>query len=314
MPLRAAPLAFLIGIAAATAQPSSSFPPIGKPMRIEAEGLHNVFQLNDRLLSGSSPEGDEGFRSLQKLGVRTILSVDGAKPDVERAARFGMRYIHVPIGYDGVRRIDALRMAKAVRDLPGPVYMHCHHGKHRGPAAVAVVSLCLDDRCAVADLVGFMKSAGTDPKYAGLFQTVKTFARPTGKELDAAASDFPSIAKVGALAERMVEVDAANDRLKEVQKAGWKRNDANPDLDPPHEALMLREHYLEAIRLPKVAAGPPELRALFEQAERETGELEALLREAADGKLDRARLDSSFKNVADSCTRCHARFRDILSR
>ena len=39
-----------------------------------------------------------------------------------------------PIGYDGVPREQALRMIKAVQVAKGPVYFHCHHGKHRGPA------------------------------------------------------------------------------------------------------------------------------------------------------------------------------------
>src|SRR5947209_839442 len=67
---------------------------------VEAPGLHNVFRLTDKLYSGSSPDGDEGFASLQRLGVKTVISVDGARPDVERAHQFGMRYIHLPIGYD----------------------------------------------------------------------------------------------------------------------------------------------------------------------------------------------------------------------
>src|SRR5215475_14398645 len=69
---------------------------------VEAPGLHNVYRLTEKLLSGSSPEGDEGFASLQRLGVKTIISVDGMRPDLERAHRFGMRYVHLPIGYDGV--------------------------------------------------------------------------------------------------------------------------------------------------------------------------------------------------------------------
>lgn len=105
-------------------------------------GLHNVFRITDKLLSGSVPEGDLGFQTLQKLGVKTIITVDGAKPDVERAKKFSMRYVHLPIGYDGVPADQGLRLAKAVRDLPGLIYMHCHHGKHRSPAAAVVVKLC----------------------------------------------------------------------------------------------------------------------------------------------------------------------------
>src|SRR5262245_3837035 len=100
------------------------------PVKVEAPGLPNVYRVTDRLYSGGSPVGDTGFASLQKLGIRTVISVDGVRPDVQRARKHGLRYIHLPIGYDGVPRAKALRLARAVRDLPGPVYLHCHHGKH----------------------------------------------------------------------------------------------------------------------------------------------------------------------------------------
>src|SRR5207302_1722064 len=74
-------------------------------------GLHNVHCVADRLYSGSVPEGDAGFASLRRLGVQTAISVDGARPDVDRARRFGLRYVHIPVGYDGVPEPQALRPA-----------------------------------------------------------------------------------------------------------------------------------------------------------------------------------------------------------
>src|SRR5882757_8959774 len=116
-------------------QPAANHPkpPSDTSTKIEKDGLHNVYRINDKLFSGSSPEGEEGFRSLKEMGVLTVISVDGAKPDVARARKFGLRYVHIPIGYDGISRPQTLRLAKAVRDLPGSVYLHCHHGKHCGP-------------------------------------------------------------------------------------------------------------------------------------------------------------------------------------
>jgi hypothetical protein len=79
----------------------------------DTPGLYNVLRITNKLLSGSVPEGDVGFQTLQKLGVKTIITVDGAKPAVERAKKFGMRYVHLPIGYDGVPAEQGLRLAKA---------------------------------------------------------------------------------------------------------------------------------------------------------------------------------------------------------
>jgi protein tyrosine phosphatase (PTP) superfamily phosphohydrolase (DUF442 family) len=216
---------------------------------MEAKGLHNVYRITDKLISGSSPDGDEGFESLKALGVKTIISVDGARPDLDRARKYGLRYVHLPTGYDGISRPQVLQLAKAVRDLPGPIYLHCHHGKHRGPAAASAIHLCLDEKCSVEQAVAEMKLAGTDPHYIGLYETAKALVRPSKLELDQIAADFPEVAAVSALAQVMVQIDGRWDNLKLVRSAGGKVPADHPDIDPPHEALQLAEHATFALAL-----------------------------------------------------------------
>jgi hypothetical protein len=275
---------------------------------VRAAGLHNVFRLTDKLCSGSSPDGDEGFQSLQKLGVKTIISVDGMRPDVERAHKFGMRYVHLPIGYDGVPEEQGLKIAKAVGDLPGLVYLHCHHGQHRGPAAAAVARLCLDEHCGVEQALAEMKRAGTDPHYAGLYASPRQLHRPTKEELDRVPDDFPEVAQVGGLAQAMVGIDDHWDWLKQTRAAGWKVPPDHPDIEPAREALMLVEGYREAARLPDVKTRPEELRRWLAEVEANAQDLEKALRQvppAADAA------EASFKKVSAACTRCHASYRDV---
>jgi hypothetical protein len=68
---------------------------------IELTGIENLFRLSAGLYSGGQPEGEAGFSDLKRLGIATIISVDGARPDVDRARSIGMRYVHLPFGYDG---------------------------------------------------------------------------------------------------------------------------------------------------------------------------------------------------------------------
>jgi protein tyrosine phosphatase (PTP) superfamily phosphohydrolase (DUF442 family) len=279
--------------------------------KIEAPGLHNVYRINDRLLSGSSPEGDEGFHSLQKLGIRTVISVDGATPDVERARKYGLRYVHLPIGYDGVSERQALRLARAVRDLPGRVYIHCHHGQHRGPAAAAVVHLCLDEKCGVETALAEMRRAGTDPRYTGLYAAPRMIHRPTSEELDRVPGDFPETAEVAALAQVMVGVDETWERLKQVRRAGWKTPRDHPDLDPAHEALQLVEHYREAGRLPQVRERSEEFRRWLSEGESGARELESLLRPPDRKPVTEAVAEKAFQGASAACARCHAKYRDI---
>src|SRR6185436_14778526 len=132
-------LTFAMAVAAACSSLAAQQPqPAWRPEKLEAPGLPNAYRLHERVISGGEPAGEEAFATLQKLGVKTIISVDGAQPQLELAKRFGLRYVHLPHGYDGVPEGRAKELAKAVRDLPGPIYIHCHHGKHRSPAAATV--------------------------------------------------------------------------------------------------------------------------------------------------------------------------------
>jgi hypothetical protein len=308
------PLFLLAALCATGCQPSSSPPdertPVA-PVAIDAPGLHNVYRVTDKLLSGSAPAGEEGLRSLRELGVRTMISVDGAAPDVELARRHGLRYVHLPIGYNGLPAVQGLRIARAVRDLPGLVYIHCHHGKHRGPAAAAIARLCLEPHCPVEAAVGWLRRAGTDPHYVGLYRSVERLRRPTAEELERVSGDFPEVADVPALAQAMVAVDATWDRLKTLHTAQWKVPPGHSDLDPPHEALQLREHYREALRLRDVERRPQEFRLLLEQAEQAAGDLEAALRPAQKGTVDHLAAETAFRRSGDACLRCHATFRDL---
>lgn len=262
---------------------------------VEAAGLDNVFRVSSRCYSGDAPDGATGFASLKAMGVKTVISVDGATPDVSSAERYGLRYVHLPIGYDGILRTQALRLAKAVRDLPGPVYVHCHHGRHRGPAACAAIHLLLDPTYTPEHAEEFLKAAGTDPKYAGLMSLPRTLRRATPEEFDRVPDDFPATTPVANLTAQMVKVDGYWDELKRAKAAGWK----TPRESVSRAAVLLVEQYRESARLPE-AEGMP-----FAEAERRARELETAIR--ADN-ADAA--NTAFDLAAKSCGSCHAAHRD----
>lgn len=274
------------------------------PTPLEAAGLHNLFRLNDRVYSGSSPEGDAGFRSLQHLGIRTIITVDGATPDWRKAGKFGIRYVHLPVGYDGIPRGTGLQIAKAVHDLPGPVYIHCHHGKHRGPAAAACALLALEPTFTPDAAESWLEKAGTDPKYRGLMGLPHSFHRPTPLELTATPTLFPRTAKVADFTRLMVEIDEHWEALKLAKATGWKQPPDHPDIDPAHEAVLLMEAYREGQRLPGPLTKDQGFRTMLQEAEAAAARLEQALRS------EPSRADAAFRASQSLCNQCHARWRD----
>jgi len=273
---------------------------------LNSPDLHNAFRVSDRIYSGSSPDSDAGFAALKDLGIKTIISVDGAKPDIERARKHGMTYVHLPFGYDGIPRERLVALVKA-SELPGSIYVHCHHGKHRGPAAVAAIQLCTDPTWDRAKAEEWLRLAGTDPKYAGLVGLPKALVPPTQDELDKAASTFSEYAAVPDLARLMVEVDSRWDHLRIVKAAGWKATKEHPDIDPAHEALQLVELYREARRLTSIGHRGEIFRMMLSEAEAAATDLESALRAQP---LDVNRAAKAFEQSASACTSCHTQFRD----
>lgn len=284
-------------------------PPGVKPL--EAPGIHNLFALGTNVFSGSTPGSAEGFAALAKLGLKTIISVDGAKPDVETARKHGLRYVHLPHGYDGISTNLQLQLAKAGRELPGPIYVHCHHGKHRGAVAAAVICMA-DQGWSKAQAEAFLVTAGTSTNYAGLYAVVREFHMPTSEQLNALPADFPETAKVSGLVEAMVQIDERWEHLKAVRAAGYLPPPSHPDIQPANEVVILWEHYREAQRLPDVIANGSDMVERFKAAEAGAKEAERLLRLfGSGGNADiKAQLDQTFDALAMSCSACHQAHRD----
>ena len=286
---------------------------VNQPERLQTRHLPNALRIHEKVISGGQPDGEAGFHELAELGVKTVISVDGATPDVEMAKKHGLRYVHLPHGYDGIPESRVKDLAKAVRDLPGPIYIHCHHGKHRSPAAssVACVSAGLiDPKLAVTVL----KSAGTSAGYRGLYASARNAKKLDDKLLDELAVEFPEKAKIPPLAEAMVAVEHTHDHLKTIAAAGWKVPLEHPDLEPAHEALLMREHHMELLRTEAVKREPTGFQRLVLEGEAIAVQLEqALTNWKAAGYAGEApaEIPAAFKKLEANCAACHKTYRDV---
>lgn len=272
--------------------------------QVEVGRCENVFQISPEIYSGGEPHTEADLKALADRGIKTIVSVDGAKPDVETAKKYGIRYIHLPIGYDGFSRERALQFGRVLTDVEGPVYFHCHHGKHRGPAALAA-GMEAARKWKPEEANAFLKAAGTAAKYTGLYEVVDTFQAPTQEEFAAVDTTFPAIADTPPYQEAMAMIDRQKDNLALAEKEGWRVPKDHPDIAPPHEALQLRESFTELIRLEKDVERPEAYRTEMQKALDAAIALEEALRA---NKPESA--TAAFKQLNQTCGACHDQFRD----
>jgi protein tyrosine phosphatase (PTP) superfamily phosphohydrolase (DUF442 family) len=279
-------------------------PATNPPQKIAAKHLPNAVRVHPRVISGGLPEGGEAFRELASLGVRTIITVDGTKPDIATAAKFGMRYVHLPHGYDGIPAARVAELAKAVRDLPGPIYVHCHHGQHRAPTAAAVGCVAAG-LLAAGQAEAVLQAAGTSADYRGLYQSARV-AKPIDKQtLDALQPEFPAVAEIPPLAEAMVTIDHLHDRLKQTAAAGWKAKSPEATLQPAHLALLLHEQLNELLRHEETRGQPSRFQTLLLDTESAAVDLQAALKAG-----QAAQSAAALQRVSANCTSCHREFRD----
>jgi len=242
--------------------PSVPLPTMADAAPTEYPGLHNVVAYGDTVVSGSVPHGDQAFKALADMGIKTIISVDGAQPEDELAKKYGIRYVHLPIAYSGIEDERKLELARAVETLDGPIYIHCHHGMHRsaGAAAAATVQLgILSSDQATAR----MKVSGTSPSYPGLYECAlsERVDEATLADID---TSFPERAVVTGMVEAMVASDEICEHLNDIAAAGWKAPADHPDLVPAAEAGRLVDLFRGMGDLRRVKSEPEKFRRMLD--------------------------------------------------
>lgn len=274
-------------------------PPAPTPTPVEWEGIENVFRLSPRVSSGSGPSSHLAFQSIAESGVRTIVSVDGVEPKVELAREHGLRYVHIPIGYDGLSREATLSLVRVMRECEGPVYVHCHHGKHRGPAAAAVACMAegaVDHRGARQILV----AAGAGKNYRGLWRDVAEFQMPTADE---PLPELVEVAELQGRVQAMAQLGAAMENLERLAANDWQPLAEHPDITATHESLLIWEGLRESQR--HSDAGATELDSRFNSAASNANRLRERLKA---GDWDAA--TRQLAALRSSCTDCHWEHRD----
>ena len=310
---------------AAKVADASASPTLADDAPRDFAGIHNVVAFADGFYSGSVPEGDAGFDSLVALGVKTVISVDGAIPEVEKAKARGMRYVHLPIGYDGFDDARKAQLVRAVRDLAKPIYIHCHHGKHRSAGAAGTVGVSLG-WITNAEAAARMKVSGTAEGYKGLWACTAKAAPMMSALIDAASADFPEVTKPDSMTAAMVTIDEVFDRLKIVEKNAWVVPKDHPDLAPAADAGKLADLYRLLDGDAHVTALEEEaredFRALLAAGSERAGALETLLAGGAPKSTGaaesdeaalaahRKQLSAAMKALGANCKDCHVKYRD----
>jgi protein tyrosine phosphatase (PTP) superfamily phosphohydrolase (DUF442 family) len=279
-------------------------PALGADKPVGLDGLHNVVTYAPNLVCGGVPEGREGLHTLAAMGIKTVISVDGGIPDVATAESLGMHYVHLPIPYSGISADREKQIAQAVSNMPGPIYLHCHHGKHRSAAALGS-ALVLTGTLTPEQAMDRMKVSGTAKDYTGLWDAVKN-ARPIdASELKADPKSFPSVSVVSGMVATMTEIDNVFDNVKAANKAEWTVPKDHPDLVPQKETKRLAALFAQLVKEPDSGKHGAEFTAKLERAHAASKALDAAV---LANDIDTAK--AHYVLIEKGCKECHKAHRD----
>jgi len=274
-------------------------------------GVHNFFRFSESIFSGSEPDGQVGLQTLADLGVRTIVSVDGKAPAADAAAALGMRYVHIPIQYKGISPDQMERLAKTFRELDAPFFVHCFHGKHRGPAGAAVGRVVRDGAARDVAIAEMRQYSGASKKYEGLYRSIAARQIPSAETTAADTYNFPSVQRPDGIVGAMVTTARTHDLLVDLQENAWAPDPAHPDIDAVNEAQKLSEAFAAAADHVEVLAKPADFQAMWQEATVESAALVAALERVYAGQAPAAaEANRHFEAVRDACSRCHSVYRN----
>ena len=119
-----------------TAPATTTSQPTTKP-RSDLPGLKNFAQIAPGLYRGAQPTA-EGFKELEKMGVKTVINLRALHDDTEAIRGTSLRCIAIPCNAWHPEKEDVVAFLKAVSDEKnGPVFVHCKQGSDRTGMMIA---------------------------------------------------------------------------------------------------------------------------------------------------------------------------------
>ncbi|MCC6145017.1 MAG: hypothetical protein IT368_14525 [Candidatus Hydrogenedentes bacterium] len=272
-------------------------PAAALPAPLDWPGLQHVLQISETIYSGCEPANGAAFDRLAAEGIRTVVSVDAQGPDTAAAEARGMRYVHIPIGYNSLPAAQVAAVKKVLEECPRPIYFHCHHGVHRGPA-MAAIALRLEPGGTSEAATKVLERAGTSPDYPALWKAV---AELDPSSVSSAGVTLHSRAPVPPFPEAMAHIDRAWDGVKACREAGWKTPADQPDLVPVREAQTL-EDLLARCAAPAELAADVRFEALLAASRASAAGVAEALEAGTDP-------EGEFAALGLSCKDCHKVYR-----
>ncbi|MEZ7890443.1 MAG: tyrosine-protein phosphatase [Candidatus Wallbacteria bacterium] len=138
------------------------------------DGLSNFTKLSDGFYRGAQPTA-AGFKSLKKMGIKTIISLRAFHSDRDMIKGNGLYYMRVNFNTWHAEMKDILKVFKVILNPQyQPVFVHCEHGADR-TGTVSAIYRNVIQKWEMSDAIAEMKNFGFHEIWANLIKFLNGF-------------------------------------------------------------------------------------------------------------------------------------------
>jgi len=149
----------LLSLLAATALAQDAARPAKFARPLEGPGLRNLHEVTPQLFRSAQPV-PPGFEQLEKMGIRTVISLRDDGTDDEWAAGTKLKLVRIPMGLDKVDETAITQVLTALQKKEdGPFLVHCQMGADRTGVVFATWRILLQG-WSREDAVAEMRACG----------------------------------------------------------------------------------------------------------------------------------------------------------
>lgn len=120
--------AFLL--AAAVIPPLQAQPASAPPVLIQVDGAKNCYKLSPELYRSGQPD-DDGFKALEKLGIKSVLNLREYHSDKDEAEDTSLHLYRIRLAAGKVTAEELMQCLLVIDKAPKPILVHCWHGSDR---------------------------------------------------------------------------------------------------------------------------------------------------------------------------------------
>jgi protein tyrosine/serine phosphatase len=112
--------------------------------KLDLSGCGNLYKVSETLYRGEQPTS-EGFKELEKLGVKTVINLRSVHSDRDKLEGTNLGYEHIRMEAWDPEQEEIDQFLKIATDpARQPVFVHCLHGADRTGTMVAVYRIVVE--------------------------------------------------------------------------------------------------------------------------------------------------------------------------